>query len=321
MSDGGEQVEGKRVGLDGEQAARDAAERRYQAVQQQAEQLRALHEASIAITSSLALETVLQQVSDLSRKLLRARYAALGVFDEEGRIKQFITSGIDPHTRAAIGQLPQGLGLLGYLMRAGEPIRVDDIQAHPESVGFPPNHPPMKTLLGIPLLYKGELLGDLYLTEKAGGLPFDEEDEELLLLFGAQAAAALANARLAQQIENLAVVEERQRFAMDLHDSIIQDIYAIGLTLQSATHLLEADPQMADNYLRATMRALDEVIKDIRGYIVNLGPGRFGGKSLALGLADLAREIRMSGMIQVNVQVEEGVDERLTSEQTSELFH
>lgn len=296
-------------------------ERLYHEAERQAARLRALHEAEIALTSDLALEKVLQRVVDLSRDLLDAKYGALGVIGEDGTLKQFITSGIDPHTRAKIGHLPQGLGLLGYLMHKGEPIRVDDIQAHPESVGFPPNHPPMKTLLGIPLLFKGEILGDLYLTEKAGGVPFDEKDEELLMLFGAQAAVALANARLAQQIEGLAVVEERQRFAMDLHDGIIQSIYAIGLTLESAALRLEEDPQAVHQQLQATVRDLDEIIQDIRGYIVNLGPGRFGGKSLSAGLIDLAREIRMTSMTQVEIQIAEGVDKSLIPAQTTELFH
>lgn len=308
--------------LEAEMSAQQAElERLYRDAQQQAVRLRALHEADLALTSDLALEKVLQRVVDLSRQLLDARYGALGVIGADGTLKQFITSGLDPHTRAAIGPLPKGLGLLGYLMHRGEPLRVTDIQAHPESVGFPPNHPPMKTLLGIPLLYKGELLGDIYLTEKAGGLPFDERDEELVLLFGAQAAAALANARLAQQIEGLAVVEERQRFAMDMHDGIIQSIYAIGLGLESAALQAEGAPEALRDQLRTTTRGLDEVIQDIRGYIVNLGPGRFGGKSLSAGLNDLARELRMNGMTQVHVEIEEGVDESLTPAQTTELFH
>ncbi|HYN89987.1 MAG TPA: GAF domain-containing sensor histidine kinase [Ardenticatenaceae bacterium] len=300
---------------------KEQMEELYNQAQTQANRLDALYQANLALGSDLALEKVLQRVVDLSRELLDARYAALGVLDEDGKLRQFITSGIDAHTRARIGPLPHGLGLLGYLMHKGEPIRVDDIQAHPESVGFPPNHPPMKTLLGIPLFYKGELQGDLYLTEKAGGLPFDEKDEELILLFGAQAAAALANSRLAQQLEGVAVVEERHRFAMDLHDGIIQSLFAIGLTLESIAHRVEDDPEAARDQLRATISGLDEAIQDMRGYIVNLRPGRFGGKSLSAGLADLAREIRMRGMTQVKVVVEEGVDESLRPVQTTELFH
>lgn len=304
-----------------EQAARAAAERLYEQEQQQTARLWALHEASLALTSDLALENVLQRVVDLSRNLLNARYGALGVIGEDGKLNQFITSGISPQVHAAIGRLPASLGLLGYLMRKGEPIRVNDIQSHPESVGFPPNHPPMKTLLGIPLSYQGQLLGDLYLTEKAGGLPFDEKDEELLQLFGAQAAAALANARLARRIEGLAVVEERQRFAMDLHDGIIQSIYAIGLTLESAVRRTDEDPGALREQLRTIIQGLDEVIQDIRGYIADLGPGRFGGKALTAGLTDLVRSIRMNSMTQVRVKVEEGVDESLTPPQTTELFH
>lgn len=292
----------------------------YQEASQQAQRLRALHEADLALTSELALDKVLPRVISLSRELTGARYGALGVIGEDGRLNQFITSGLDPHQRGAIGPLPKGLGLLGYLMHKGEPIRVDDIAAHPESVGFPPNHPPMMTLLGIPLLYRGELLGDLYLTEKAGDVPFDERDEELLVLFGAQAAAALANARLAQQVEGLAVLEERQRFAMDLHDGTIQSIFAIGLTLEALSHEGLDDPAQLRAQLRGSVEGLDEVIRDIRRYIVNLRPGRFGGRSLSAGISDLAREMRGRGLVQVRTAMEEGVDESLHAEQVGELL-
>jgi signal transduction histidine kinase len=295
------------------QSARGAAEA-------ESRNLRALNDISLALSSSLSLAEVLQQIVDLSRQLLDARYAALGVFDEEGRITQFITSGIDAEVFDAIGHLPEGKGLLGYLMRDGRPLRVEDIQAHPASVGFPPHHPPMKTLLGIPLRYKGELLGDLYLTEKVGGAPFTASDEELLLLFGAHAAAALANARLAQRIEGLAVIEERQRIGMELHDSIIQSIYAVGLSLQIVTHTLQEAPPIVDETLQRAIDGLHQVMRDIRAYIANLAPDRLDGKRFSQGLHDLAREVRMSGQMEVHVQVAAEVDDWLEAQQSMALF-
>lgn len=154
------------------------------------------------ITSSLDLPTVLQEVVDAACELTGARYGALGVFDADGRIQRFITCGISSAEREHIGDLPQGLGVLGWLQRSQEPLRLGDLSHHPQSVGFPPHHPPMKTFLGVPIRLGNEALGNLYLTEKENGQEFTSEDEDLLILFADQAAIAIDNARLQQQILN-----------------------------------------------------------------------------------------------------------------------
>lgn len=151
---------------------------------------------SLQITSTLDLPTVLQDVVDAACDLTGAQYGALGVFDERGHLLEFITHGITPEQRDRIGDLPQGLGVLGWLHELQQPVRMADLTAHARSVGFPANHPPMKTFLGAPLLHQSEKLGNLYLTEKAGGSEFTPEDEALLVLFAAQAAAAIHNAHL-----------------------------------------------------------------------------------------------------------------------------
>jgi GAF domain-containing protein len=172
---------------------------------------RALVEIGIALTSELSLDSVLQRVLEAAAALTDARYAALGVIDPSGRsLERFLTTGVDEPTRAAIGDLPHGRGILGVLIRHTETLRLHDLRDDPRSVGFPPGHPPMKTFLGVPILLRGIAYGNLYLTEKAEGADFTEEDEELVQLLAAQAAVAIENARLyeastrwSEQLESL----------------------------------------------------------------------------------------------------------------------
>ena len=163
----------------------------------QLDRLRVLVDAGIALSSELSLDALLQRLVETAAELTGARYAALGVIDRTGqRLERFLTTGISPEARAAIGELPHGRGLLGVLIRDATPLRVPDLAADPRSAGFPPNHPPMTTFLGVPIMLRGVAYGNLYLTEKAGGVPFSAEDEELIQLLGAQAAVAIENARL-----------------------------------------------------------------------------------------------------------------------------
>jgi len=159
--------------------------------------LRALLEAGITLASELSLDGLLQRLIQLAAELTDARYAALGVIDPSGsRLERFVTHGIDPETHAAIGDLPQGRGILGALITDARPLRLHDLSEDPRSVGFPPNHPPMHTFLGVPVVLRGVAYGNLYLTEKQGGADFNEEDQELVTLLAAQAAVAIENARL-----------------------------------------------------------------------------------------------------------------------------
>ncbi len=176
-----------------------------------ADRMRALLEAGVALTSELSLEALLQRLVEVAAELTEARYAALGVIDPSGtELERFITTGIDPQTHAAIGDLPRGRGILGVLIRESEVLRLHELSDDPRSVGFPPNHPPMHTFLGVPLHLRGVAYGNLYLTEKAGGADFNREDEEIVTLLAGQAAVAIENARLyesatrwSQQLESL----------------------------------------------------------------------------------------------------------------------
>ena len=159
--------------------------------------LRVLVDAGIALSSELSLDALLQRIVETAAELSGARYAALGVIDSTGQsLEKFLTTGVDAETHASIGELPRGRGILGVLIRETEPVRLHDIADDPRSVGFPRNHPPMKTFLGVPIVLRGASYGNLYLTEKEGGGDFTDEDEELTRLLAAQAAVAIENARL-----------------------------------------------------------------------------------------------------------------------------
>src|SRR6185436_11298273 len=161
------------------------------------DRLRRLVEAGIALTSELSLDALLQRLTEVAAELTEARYAALGVIDTSGQaLERFFTTGIDRETHEAIGDLPRGRGLLGVLIREARPLRLHDIAEDPRSAGFPRNHPPMRTFLGVPIVLRGVAYGNLYLTEKEGGAEFTEEDEEFTQLLAAQAAVAIENARL-----------------------------------------------------------------------------------------------------------------------------
>jgi two-component system, NarL family, sensor histidine kinase DevS len=161
------------------------------------DRLRVLVDAGIALTSELSLDSLLQRLVETAAELTNARYAALGVIDRAGHgLERFFTTGIDPETHSAIGDLPRGRGILGVLIRDAKPLRLHEIADDPRSVGFPRNHPPMRTFLGVPIVLRGVAYGNLYLTEKSGGADFTAEDEELTQLLAAQAAVAIENARL-----------------------------------------------------------------------------------------------------------------------------
>jgi signal transduction histidine kinase len=161
------------------------------------DRLRALLDAAVGLTSELSLDSLLQKLVEAAAALTGARYAALGVIDEAGAgLERFVTTGIDPDTHAAIGDLPRGRGILGVLIREARPLRLPDLSEDPRSVGFPQHHPPMRSFLGVPILLRGVAYGNLYLTEKEAGEDFTEEDEELVTLLAAQAAVAVENARL-----------------------------------------------------------------------------------------------------------------------------
>jgi two-component system, NarL family, sensor histidine kinase DevS len=435
-----------------------------------------LYEAIWALTSELSLDGVLQKVADLSRELVGASYSALGVLGPDGRLVQFITSGISHRGRERIGRPPEGRGVLGVVLRDGKPLRLADLSQHPESTGFPAHHPRMTSFLGVPIVYQGRVLGDLYLTNKIGADEFSPEDETIVTLFAAQAAVAMENARLfenearrsaqldalnrvgrdltrildldqllqrmaemlqesfnyqnvqvfwvdpgrqtlqvralvgllqgrvpsgasqpmgqgiagwvarnqgkvlcndvsqdpryfpllgfeasaqlavpviikdevvavinvdgmepyafdegdaksletladqlAVAIENIrlyrqqqeqaqrwAIVEERERIGRDLHDGVIQSIYAVGLTLEDIAARGEEEPREVPPRIEGVVGDLNQVIADIRGYIMDLRPRELQGRRLDEALQSLTQYLE--GRTGVSVTLDVGID-------------
>jgi signal transduction histidine kinase len=271
-------------------------------LERRTQQLAALSQAAVAIAGELSLDKVLQQIVDSARELTGAQYAALGVPNAEGLLEAFIYSGLSVQEAAKMAHLPRGYGLLGAIIREQRPIRLRRISDDPRSVGFPEGHPPMESFLGIPILAGTEPVGNLYLTNKRGTAEFTADDEEMVTLLAAHAAIAIQNARLYQQVARLAVLEERTRIGMDLHDGIIQSIYAVGLTLESTRLVLPEDPQEADQLLETAVVGLNDAIRDIRNFILDLRPQRFAG-DLSEALARLQREFQANTAVPVILTV------------------
>jgi signal transduction histidine kinase len=299
-------------------------------VERRSEHLVALRNASLALTNELELANVLQRVVDLSRTLVQARYGALAVLDGEGqRISQFYTSGIAPEQRKALGPLPENHGLLGIMAREGKPVRIDDVGGDARATGFPEPHPHMRTLVGVPIMSKGRIFGNLYLADKrveseTGATinePFTQEEQEVLEMFAAQAAIAIENAQLYKENQQLAVLRERERIGMDLHDGIIQSLYAIGLLLDDARHRLDSDPEKARVGLGTAIAGLNNTIQDIRNYISDLRPQRFQGRNVKQGLEQLAQELRTDTLFAVRLNVDPQAAAACTARQANEFLH
>jgi signal transduction histidine kinase len=267
--------------------------------------LQALDAAVRGIGGVLDVEQVLQLIVDRVRELVGAQYAALGIVDEAEVITDFITSGITSDERRAIGDLPRGHGLLGLIIRENRTYRIPDIGSHPESYGFPPNHPPMQSFLGVPVTVKGKVVGRLYLTNKQGAGEFSGDDQALVETFALHAGIAIENARLYEQVERLAVVDERDRISRDLHDSVIQSIYAVTLSLDDVPELVSEAPDEARERVDDAIDALHGVIRDIRNFIFGLRPLLLDSGNLLDGLHALAGELRRNTTTEIEVVGEE----------------
>lgn len=266
--------------------------------------LRTLSRAISAISKMSDLDDTLQQIADAARQLVGAKYAALGVPDGEGYLRRFIFSGLPADHAEQIGHLPKGLGLLGAIMKEKRPFRLANMSDDPHSVGFPEHHPTMTSFLGVPILVGDELVGNLYFADKKDGSEFSEADLEVVELLANHAAIAIQNAHLYAEVGRLAIVDERTRIGMDLHDGIIQSIYAVGLTLESAKLSLPEQAEESEVLLGVAIQGLNDTIRDIRNFILDLRPHRFTG-DLEAGLARLVREFRANTMVGVDVQAEE----------------
>jgi signal transduction histidine kinase len=261
-----------------------------------------LIEAAASVVGETDLAQVLRRLVTEARTATGAPYAALGVIGEHGVLSEFIYEGITPEDAAKIGNLPTGQGVLGTVVRLNKTIRLEEISNHPDTVGFPPNHPPMKAFLGVPVAVGDTAFGNLYLTDKEGG--FTDEDVILIEALSRIAGSAVRTGRLQDRLRRMAVMEDRQRIARDLHDSVIQDLFAVGLGLQGVAQLVD-EPQAEATIVDAVDR-LDGAVETLRSYIFDLKATRIQ-PALSARLDDLVNQ--MSSAYPTTVRLRMGAEE------------
>jgi signal transduction histidine kinase len=268
--------------------------------------LQRLVEAVLSVDSALTLGAGLHHLVAEACGLVEARYGALGVLDPTGtRLEEFVTVGMTEAEEAAIGERPTGQGVLGVLILEPEALRLDDLGQHPDAFGFPPGHPPMKTFVGVPIVVRGELYGNLYLTEKLGGGPFTEVDEALVAALAVAAGIAIETARLSGRVRELTLIEDRDRIARDLHDTTIQRLFAVGLSLQGAARMA-GHAELVERVNRA-VDDIDDTIRQIRTSIFDL-EGPVHAHQLRRSMLDLAQEMSDVVGTDIGVRFEGPVD-------------
>src|SRR6266581_7821855 len=220
----------------GEAAAIEANDQRLDQVLYQVSQ------AVLAVTRQVSVRDALETIVKSARSLIGARYAALGVPDTDGSFAEFVVAGMSAREQEAIGPLPRQHGMLGVLLREGQPLRLDDIRADPRFEGWPAAHPDLSDVIGMPIRDGTAVLGIIFAASKRGAGGFTERDEQLLSLFAAHAAIALTNARLYERGRELSVLEERARLARELHDAVSQKLFSIRVKARAAEVLVPRDP-------------------------------------------------------------------------------
>jgi signal transduction histidine kinase len=247
-----------------------------------------LMDAVLMIEADVELPVLLRHLVEEACSLVDARYGALGVLNEARTgLEQFLTVGLSLEAERRIGLRPSGRGVLGLLITDPEPLRLSNLAAHPDSYGFPEHHPAMKSFLGLPVRSRGAVYGNLYLTEKQGAEDFSDEDVAMAEALALAAGIAIENTRLHDRVRILSVLDDRNRIARDLHDRVIQRIFAIGMTLQGATRLKELDPVL--ERVNKAVDDLDATITEIRTAIFELDSDTRRG--LRHGVLELAGEL------------------------------
>lgn len=242
---------------------------------------------------------VLQGIADAARELVGARYAAIGIPDGKGGLEFFEFSGVDDKIVPKIGHHPTGRGLIGAIMRERHAIRVDHMKEDPRASGFPKNHPPMDSFLGVPITAGDQLFGQLYLTDRLDGQPFTQQDQWYIETLAGYAALVIAGTQLREQQQRVALLEERERISMELHDGVIQSLYAIGMHLE-LMRLNEKPP--SDEELQEVVSNLNDVIEDIRRYIQDLKMRERYGRVLREFIYDITRRLHVPASLKITVE-------------------
>ncbi len=275
------------------------------------ERLHALIDAILLIETDADIDGLLGRIIETASRLVGARYGALGVIAGDGvSLSRFITYGLSDDERAAIGPEPRGNGVLGELIVHPVPLRIDDVATHPMSYGFPANHPAMRRFLGVPVTTgDGHIFGNLYLTERLDGEPFSEEDEHLVEAFGRAAGLVIDQEMLRSSMRELTLSEERERLARDLHDTVIQRLFGVGLALQiSLSSVLDDAVRTRINNV---LDELDSTIHEIRTTIFEIDQDQSSGQSLEASVMQLAAEVESRLGVRAELKVAAGIDEEI----------
>ncbi len=282
--------------------------------------LRRVLEATLLLEANLDLGDLLTHIVEEARSLSHARYGALGVLNNQGTATiDFLTSGLSTEVEARMlqGPLPTGKGVLGVVIKDPRPTRIAVLGDHPASAGFPPGHPPMTSFLGAPIRVRDRIYGNLYLTDKIDAEEFTPDDEAVIEALALAAGIAVENARLHQRAGEIAVYEDRERMARDLHDGVIQRLFAIGLSLQGLS-VSPAGREAAEG-LSAAVADIDETIRQVRATIFELG-GSGGGRGARAHLVALAEELRPMVGFEVPVEFNGPVDSAVTDTLAAQLL-
>lgn len=262
--------------------------------------LTALIESAVAVVGEFELDIVLQRLVREAMISTRAKYAAIGVVGDHGVLSDFIFEGLSDEEAARIGEPPKGRGVLGTVIRENRTIRLASIGEHPDAHGFPAHHPPMETFLGVPISAGAEPFGNLYLCDKAGG--FTDGDVVRVEALSRIAGVAVQTARLQERLRRVAVVEDRERIARDLHDSVIQDLFAVGLGLQSLAE--RVDDSATASVLDQAVDRLDSAVESLRTYIFQLRESAASPNSLANVLQELVSRMGSAYPTRVTLDIE-----------------
>jgi signal transduction histidine kinase len=278
--------------------------------------LTALSEAVIDIAKGEDLKASLRRLVENAVEISGATYGALGAIAKDGTLEEFTYVGISEETADEMPTFPEGKGLLGHLLTHPTPLRVNPIRSHPASVGFPDGHPAMNSFLGVPIRIRDEIFGSLYLTEKHGGEDFTEEDEQLVSALASAAGVAIDRARGQEAQHRVIVLAERDRIAQDLHDLVIQRLFATGLSLQAITK----DPDIPEKDLSRVKEAidnLDSTIQQIRNSVFALQNHAAGIRASVQ--AEIA-SLRSSSVMNISCEFNGPVDTVIVGEVAEQVF-
>ncbi len=280
--------------------------------------LTALSEAVIDIAKGEDLKASLRRLVENAVEISGATYGALGAIAADGTLEEFTYVGISEETADEMEKFPEGKGLLGHLLTHPTPLRVNPIRSHYASIGFPEGHPAMNSFLGVPIRIRDDIFGSLYLTEKHGGEDFTEEDEQLVSALASAAGVAIDRARGQEAQHRVIVLAERERIAQDLHDLVIQRLFATGLSLQAITK----DPGIPEkdmNRVKEAIDNLDSTIQQIRNSVFAL-QSQAGASGIRTRVQSEIASLRSSSAMNISCEFNGPVDTVIVGEVAEQVF-